>query len=272
MDRIVSAGFLRATRFLLLDFLLMQKQTWSWQSARVSSTVARMARWGHYGTPVLLFPTAGGDFEEVERFGLIGAVKELIESGRIKVFSVDGLAARAWLRGTLPQSGLVREQRTFEEFVYEEVAPLIRKDCQNDAAEIVTAGAALGGFMAVAMLCRHPNVFRGALCMSGLLDVTRFLKDEPATSELESVSPLHYLPHLPEGSGLAAIRRRYVEVASGEGLFEQPEQSRQLAQALGQRNVPHQLDLWGPNYPHAWPTWRAMLKKYLAAGAARNPA
>jgi esterase/lipase superfamily enzyme len=108
--------------------------------------------------------------------------------------------------------------------------------------------------------------------MSGLLDVTRFLKDEPTTSELESVSPLHYLPHLPEGSGLAAIRGRHIEVASGEGLFEEPGQSRQLAQVLAQRNVPHQLDLWGPNHAHAWPTWREMLKKYLAAALARNPA
>jgi esterase/lipase superfamily enzyme len=250
----------------MVSFFPMQKQTWSWTSARLSTPLARVCRWGHYGAPVLLFPTAGGDFEEVERYGLIGAVKGLIEGGRIKVFSVDGVAARAWLRGTFTQSRLMHEQRSFEAFIYEEVVPLIRMDCHIDTVEIVAAGAALGGFTAVAMLCRHPNVFRSALCMSGLVDITRFLNDEPPTPELESVSPLHYLPHLPEGPGLAAIRGRFIEVASGEGDFEMPGQSRKLAQVLGQRNVPHHLDLWGRHYPHSWTTWREMLKKSLASG------
>ena len=32
-----------------------------------------VARWGHWGAPVLLFPTAGGDAEEIERMQVIGA-------------------------------------------------------------------------------------------------------------------------------------------------------------------------------------------------------
>ena len=31
----------------------------------------QVVRWGNYGLPLLLFPTAGGDAEEVERFYLI---------------------------------------------------------------------------------------------------------------------------------------------------------------------------------------------------------
>ncbi len=34
----------------------------------------QLVRWGHFGTPVMLFPTAGGDAEEAERFHLIGAI------------------------------------------------------------------------------------------------------------------------------------------------------------------------------------------------------
>ena len=241
----------------------MQKQTWSWTSTRLSSTVARVSRWGHYGTPILLFPTAGGDFEEIERFGLVEALKDRVESGRIKLFSVDGSAAQAWLRGTFTQPQLASQQRAFEDFVYAEVVPLIRMDCHSPTAEIVVAGAALGGFMAVASLCRHPDVFRSAVCMSGLVDVAQFLKDEPLTSQIESVSPLHYLPYLPEGPGLDAIRRRVIQVACGEGEYENPVLSRQLAQVLGGRNVPHQLDVWGPAYSHTWNTWREMARKYL---------
>jgi esterase/lipase superfamily enzyme len=37
-----------------------------WHSARLERGVT-VARWGHWGTPVLLFPTASGDALEVER-------------------------------------------------------------------------------------------------------------------------------------------------------------------------------------------------------------
>ncbi len=213
---------------------------------------------------MLFFPTAGGDFEEVERFQLLGAVQGLLDAGKLKIFSVDGLSAHAWLRGNLSQDDCVRAQRAFETFLYEEVVPLIRRDCQNDTLEIITAGAGLGAFNAVATLCRYPDVFRASLAMSGAFDISRRVWG-PASSALESVSPLHYVPHLPESSGLGTLRHRFVQIASGEGDYEQPEESRRLARAFSARGVPNHLDLWGPAHPHAWSTWRAMVQKYLPA-------
>ena len=67
------------------------KDTSRWHSPHVELEV-QLVRWGTYGSPVLLFPTAGGDAEEVERFHLIGALSPLIESGRIKVYSIDSIA------------------------------------------------------------------------------------------------------------------------------------------------------------------------------------
>jgi len=60
------------------------KHIYKWHSPHVEQEV-QLVRWGTFGAPVLLFPTAGGDAEEVERFHLIGVLKPLIESGRIKV-------------------------------------------------------------------------------------------------------------------------------------------------------------------------------------------
>ncbi len=41
-----------------------------WYSGRVASDVT-VARWGHFGRPVIVFPTAGGDAEEIERMWLV---------------------------------------------------------------------------------------------------------------------------------------------------------------------------------------------------------
>src|SRR4051794_36731552 len=70
------------------------KVTDSWFSERLEQPIG-LARWGHYGTPVLVFPTAGGDAEEIERNGVIGALWPMIEAGRIKVYSCDSVAGRA---------------------------------------------------------------------------------------------------------------------------------------------------------------------------------
>src|SRR4051812_49523338 len=62
------------------------KATEEWWSERMQQPIG-LARWGHYGTPVLVFPTAGGDAEEIERNGVVGACWPLIEAGRGKLYS-----------------------------------------------------------------------------------------------------------------------------------------------------------------------------------------
>ena len=52
------------------------KVTERWHSERMGRDIS-LVRWGHYGVPVLLFPTAGGDAEEVERHRLVGTLAAL---------------------------------------------------------------------------------------------------------------------------------------------------------------------------------------------------
>ena len=70
-----------------------------WYSERVEQEIG-LVRWGHWGQPVLVFPTAGGDAEEIERMHLVAALGPLIEGGRIKVYSCDNIAGRAFASGT----------------------------------------------------------------------------------------------------------------------------------------------------------------------------
>jgi esterase/lipase superfamily enzyme len=238
----------------------MQRESWTWTSARLSAP-ARVARWGHFGTPVLLFPTAGGDFEEVERFHLVGAVRELIDAGRIKIFSVDGVAARTWLRGTHPPEHCARVQGQFDAYIDAEVVPLIRRDCQSQIIEIIAAGAAIGAYGAVAAIRRLPNVFRVAIGMSGVFDLSRYLTSG-FTPELQAVS----LRNPGEGE-TASLRNRFVLLATGEGEYETPAESQRMAAALEAARIPTRLEMWGTGFSHGWNTWRAMLPRYLAAHA-----
>lgn len=236
------------------------KATESWHSERLNQDVT-MARWGAVGTPVLMFATAGGDAEEIERFHLIDALGPLLEAGRIKVYSCDSMAGRAMLRSDGNPEYRMWMQNRFHAHIYHEVVPAIRTDCRTPDIGIIAAGSSIGAFNALAMVCRYPDVFTDALCVSGTYDLLRFHKAQPTRDFLVS-SPIHFLPAL-DGSQLDQIRKRFVLIACGRGNAEDIDESWRLAHLLGSKGIPNRMDDWGPDWHHDWITWREMFPKYL---------
>jgi esterase/lipase superfamily enzyme len=236
------------------------KVTDRWYSERLEQPIG-LARWGHYGTPVLVFPTAGGDAEEIERNGLVDACLPLIESGRIKVYSCDSVAGRAMVAETGSPEHRMWLANQYHHAVLQEVVPAIRNDLGGAATPIVTAGASIGAFNAVAVLCRWPHEFGAAVGMSGTYRLQRFF-DGRSSPELDAASPVVFLPHL-DGDHLDALRRRFVILASGQGAHEDLGESWAVGNALGRQGVPNRVDPWGEEWPHEWPTWRRMLPQYL---------
>ncbi len=236
----------------------MQKQAWTWTTQRLPEP-ARMARWGHFGTPVVIFPTAGGDFEEIERFQLIAALAGLIDGGRIKAYSIDGLAVRAWLSATSSRRDCARLQDRYDSFVYEEVLQRIREDCHDDRIEPILSGASLGAFAAISGLCRYPDAFRAAIGLSGVYDLPRRYGGEGSSA----FSPLACLKTL-KGEPLERLRHRAIVLGSGEGDYESPADSKRMADACAAKAIPCRLSLWGAEHDHTWSTWREMLPRLLA--------
>jgi esterase/lipase superfamily enzyme len=149
------------------------KQTERWFSQRLEQQIG-MARWGHFGTPVLVFPTAGGDAEEIERNGLVDACGELIESGKVKLYSCDSLAGQAMVaKAGSPEYRMWLLNR-FHDCVRNEVVPAIHADLDGQTPPIVATGASIGAFNAIAVLCRYPDLFSAAIGMSGTYRVQRF--------------------------------------------------------------------------------------------------
>jgi esterase/lipase superfamily enzyme len=231
-----------------------------WWSPRLECDLT-VARWGYAGTPVLLFPTAGGDALEVERMQVIAAILPLIEAGRARVYSMDSVAGRAWAEKK-PADYCSRLQNAFDACVVQEVVPAIRTDCADNEIEIVTAGASIGAFNAIASICRHPDLFKLAIAMSGSYDFERLLAI-PVNEDFYFAAPLLFLPNLGDGPQLNALRQRFVLLATGQGNYEYPADSWRMADVLGAKGVPNRVDAWGPEWHHDWPTWRQMLPQYL---------
>lgn len=232
-----------------------------WYSHRLKGH-ASLARWGESGQPVLIFPTAGGDAEEIERMQLIRALDPLLQARRLKIYSCDSVGGRAWFNKEGTPEHRMWLQNQFHHFIRHEVVPAIRMDCRTDDIPIWTAGASIGAFHAAAMVCRFPDVFTKALPVSGTYNLMRFIEVTEPTAEFRAASPLYMLPGL-GGHHLDLLRTRYIHIVTGEGKWENLGESWLLGNALGAKGVPNFVDSWGPKWDHDWSTWREMFPKYL---------
>jgi esterase/lipase superfamily enzyme len=231
-----------------------------WFSGRMQQDIT-VVRWGMFGTPVLVFPSAGGDAEEIERNGLVEACGPLLAEGRVKLYSADSVAGQVMVMKTGSVEHRMWMLNQFHECIRWELVPAIHADLGGRAIDVITAGASIGAFNAVAVLCRYPDVFSAAVGMSGSYRIERFY-DESWSQDLYHSAPLQFLPGL-EGPQLDRLRERQVVLASGEGAWEDIGTSWQMADALGAKGIPNRVDNWGPQWPHEWPTWRQMLPQYL---------
>ena len=66
----------------------MRREVHRWHSDRVGREMGVIVH-GHWGPPLLMFPTSGGDEGEYERQGLIDGIAEFIDAGRVKAFCVN---------------------------------------------------------------------------------------------------------------------------------------------------------------------------------------
>lgn len=232
-----------------------------WYSHRVQQEVT-LARWGYFGQPLLLVPTAGGDAEECERWLMIKVLEPLLVKGAIKVYSCDSVAGQAWFQRDSSPEHRMWLMNQFQEYIRHEVVPAIYLDCRSDGLPIWAAGASIGAYHAVSLVCRYPDVFFRAIGMSGTYDLMRFIETDHFTHDYFVATALRFLPYLSD-QHKAILRQRFVLLASGQGHAENIGESWNMARMLGEELVPNWMADWGHDWPHDWQTWRAMLPKYL---------
>ena len=208
-----------------------------------------------------MFPTAGADFLEYERFNLIDSISGQINNGTLKAFSINGIDNETWLNKSLASSEKASRHQQYNNYIIDEVIPFIRENCKGDVP-VITAGASLGAFHAANTFFRKPHLFSGVIAMSGIYDL-KYYTEGYFDDTCYFNSPVDYLPRLTDATILAAMKNKNIIIASGQGAYEDPGASKQLSLILHSKNIPHWLDLWGKDMTHDWPTWKKMLPYFL---------
>jgi len=205
-----------------------------------------LVAYGDRGYPLLMFPTAAADYLEYERFYLVDSIKDLIEAGQIRAYSINSVNRYSLLNKESHPGWKVEMLARYDRYIMDEVIPLIRNECGSDARPLTT-GASLGAFLAANTYFKH--AFRGTIAMSGSYDIYN------SVMYLKNLDDDYHLPRLRQADSIVIV--------SGQGSYEAPDRSREFSGLLHSKEIPHRLELWGHDVNHDWPWWRRMLPHYL---------
>jgi esterase/lipase superfamily enzyme len=220
--------------------------------------------YGHYGRPVLAFPAEGGRAWDWQDQGMIDAVGGLLEAGRVKLYCVDSFDSGSWSDQTLPVEERARRHGRYESWILDQVVPFIQADT---GGEILTTGISLGAFHAANFALKRADLFPLAICMSGNYDPAAWNGWGERGEATYFNNPMDYVEHL-GGDHLEWLRGQVsLLLVCGQGMWEDTtgalESSKRLAGLLAAKGIRHELDLWGHDVAHDWPSWRAQLAHHL---------
>jgi esterase/lipase superfamily enzyme len=238
----------------------MERQISSWYSPALNKDMP-IVTYGHYGFALLMVPTAAADYLEYERFQLIDHLAPFIDSGKCKVYSVNSINTESWLNKQMEPSHKAIRHNQFNEYIFNEVIPYIKNSTSWDTPVFIT-GASFGALHSMNLFLKRPDLIQGAIAMSGVYDLTEYT-DGYYDEQVYYNSPIHYIPNLTDHNILEQIRRGKLIIATGQGSYEDPEANRRFSGVLHSKGIPHELDLWGFDVTHDWPTWRKMLPHFL---------
>lgn len=234
----------------------------SWYSPRMDMQMP-IASYGHWGHALLLYPAGDADYLNCEAHGLIEAVRPLIEAGRVRVFCINSVNRMAWCNEAVPMRERARRQALYSAYVEEEVVPYIRRALYDPHARVAAAGPSFGAFHAANQFFRRPDLFDCLIGMSGFYDLAEVLGGY-SDDHCYYNNPSWFVPNLEEGWLLEFLREKcQIHLLGGQGAWERPECAVRFAKILASRDIPHNLDLWGHDMPHDWPTWCRMLPYYV---------
>jgi len=238
----------------------MKREIHRWYSPNLYREI-EVAVYGHYGYALLMFPTAGADYLEYERFGLFDRVSHLVNSGKFKIYSINTVNNESWLNRRVAPRYKSLWQQAYNRYITDELVPFIHLH-SHGLVPIVTAGASLGAYHAVNQLMRRPDIFAGTLGMSGSYDLKDY-SDGYFDDLVYFNSPVDFMKNNYDEHSLNMLRNRRIVIAAGQGNYEKPSASVEFSNILHGKGIGHKLDLWGHDMTHDWPTWYKMFPYFM---------
>ena len=228
--------------------------------------------YGSAGVPVLALPARGGRFYDWENNGMPEAVASLLHAGKVQLFCADSIDGESLLAGNSAPRRRAEMQEKYFLYLTTELAPRIlaltadepKAEADEKAAKTAStpvlwcAGVDTGAYQAVNCRLRRPELFAGAIGLSGLYDMSRFMGSEADDLILRN-SPLNALAEtgIYNTAALAKAGENSLLLCAGQGAYEDDAcaDTKALQAALEAAVLPCHVELWGNDVSHDWYWW-----------------
>ncbi len=239
----------------------MKKEYHKWYSPILGRDM-ELNVYGHSGRPIIVFPSMCGRFYEYEDFGMVQAVEQFINDGRIMLFTVDGIDGESWLNESIHPAERALRHNVYDAYIIQEVVPFIHY--VSGRTDIITTGCSMGGYHSMNFYLRHPDAFNGVISLSGCYALYILIGDF-VDENIYFNAPLLYLPNCNDPWFLDRYRQGQIIACTGQGAWEEDmvRETSMLADIFRQKNIPAWCDFWGHDVNHDWPWWRVQMPYFL---------
>ena len=220
--------------------------------------------YGESGWPIIAFPIQDAMSDSYEQFGMVDAMKDYLEGGKVQLFVLDSVDAEGWSDRGGDNVLRVKVIEAFYNYVCEEVVPFVHERNGSDLRPL-TMGCSLGATHALVAFLRRPDLFQGVIALSGGYDAQFFFGDWMNTT-LYFNSPVHFLPNTPQDHPYISLyNRREIVLCCGQGAWEEEGLRTEhiVDDAFRALGVNAWCDYWGTDVDHDWPWWQKQIQYFL---------
>ena len=209
---------------------------------------------GHWGHPILMFPSSGGKYTHNSDFGLNESVMRYVEEGRIKLYNVETIDMLSFYADDLPADVIIHNYELYMSFLKDELIPYIQKECNSH--RLAVAGCSFGGFHAANTAFRFPDVVSHLFSLSGVFNIRNFTPDSD-DMRIYYNCPNEFM--VDEESW--KYKHMQIVLSTSDWDSCKPK-NENMAGILESKGIPYWYDekKW---IEHDWPLWKMVFPEYV---------
>lgn len=222
--------------------------------------------YGHDGLLCLVLPCQDGRFYEWEDRRMYNQVQDLVDAGRIRFVSADSVDKETWSSFADSTSRMAQQENWVNYIINELIPSALDKAGLPQDTPMMVMGASMGATHAANLFFRFPYRFTRLLALSGIYDMSPYIYDGNYDGNFYQNNPMSYLPNIaPDHDYIAQYNRGHAVFVVGQGAWENECQNdlHKLENTLKNKGIHAEVNFWGYDIPHDWPSWERQIRLYL---------
>lgn len=209
---------------------------------------------GHFGYPIIMFPTSQGSYTQNADFHLNGSISHFTNNGILKLFNIQTIDKYSFYDKGISPYERIRNYEMYVQFLVQEFIPYIQRT--HNTHRVAVAGASFGGYHAANIAFRFPDLVSHLFCLSGVFNIRNFM-DGYQDQLIYFNCPDEFVKN---DEAWKYKHMHIVLSTSDRDICLEP--TRKMAGILTEKGINHWYDeqKW---IDHDWELWRMVFPKFI---------